>query len=115
MEDSNDQCSPTSFLVEINIEADGGEDFYDVSLVDGFNLPVSEATQGRTGECRTSTCPANVNAVCPTELQVKGSDGSLITCKSACIAFNEPQYCCTSAYNTPETCPPTNYSKIFED
>ena len=90
-------------------------DFYDVSLVDGFNLPVSVATQGGSGDCQTSTCPANVNAVCPTELQVKGSDGSVIACKSACTAFNEPQYCCTGAFNTPQTCPPTNYSKIFED
>uniref|UniRef100_A0A2N9GMY2 Thaumatin-like protein n=1 Tax=Fagus sylvatica TaxID=28930 RepID=A0A2N9GMY2_FAGSY len=86
-----------------------------VACNDGFNLPVSVATQGGTGDCQTSTCPANVNAVCPAELQVKGSDGSVIACKSACVAFNEPQYCCTGAYNTPATCPPTNYSKIFED
>ena len=37
---------PPASLVEINIAADGGMDFYDVSLVDGFNLPVSVATQG---------------------------------------------------------------------
>ncbi|XP_075660731.1 thaumatin-like protein 1 [Castanea sativa] len=105
---------PPASLVEINIAADGGMDFYDVSLVDGFNLPVSVATQGGTGECKASSCPANVNAACPAELQVKGSDGSVIACKSACTAFNEPQYCCTGAYGTPETCPPTNYSQIFE-
>ncbi|GMY24966.1 thaumatin-like protein 1 [Fagus crenata] len=90
-------------------------DYYDVSLVDGFNLPVSVATQGGSGDCQTSTCPANMNTVCPAKLQVKGSDGSVIACKSACTAFNEPQYCCTGAFNTPQTCPPTNYSKIFED
>ncbi|KAB1199213.1 Thaumatin-like protein 1 [Morella rubra] len=89
---------PPASLVEINIAANGGQDFYDVSLVDGFNLPVSVATQGGTGECKTSSCPANVNAVCPAELRVKGSDGSVIACKSACTAFNEPQYCCTGAY-----------------
>ncbi|KAB1221186.1 Thaumatin-like protein 1 [Morella rubra] len=106
---------PPASLVEINIAANGGQDFYDVSLVDGFNLPVSVATQGGTGECKTSSCPANVNAVCPAELQVKGSDGSVIACKSACTAFNEPQYCCTGAYDKPETCPPTKYSMIFEN
>jgi hypothetical protein len=106
---------PPASLVEINMAANGGMDFYNVSLVDGFNLPVLVATQGGSGDCQTSTCPANVNAVCPAELQVKGSDGSVIACKSACTAFNEPQYCCTGAFNTPQTCPPTNYSKIFED
>ncbi|KAL4605618.1 hypothetical protein ACB092_09G042700 [Castanea dentata] len=106
---------PPASLVEINIAADGGMDFYDVSLVDGFNLPVSVATQGGTGECKASSCLANVNAACPAELQVKGSDGSVIACKSACIAFNQPRYCCTGANNTLETCPPTDYSWIFEN
>ena len=111
---SNGAIPPAS-LVEINIAANGGMDYYDVSLVDGFNLPVSVATQGGSGECKTSSCAANVNAACPAELQVKGPDGSVLACKSACTAFNQPQYCCTGTFNTPQTCPPTNYSKIFED
>ncbi|KAG6625052.1 thaumatin-like protein 1 [Carya illinoinensis] len=106
---------PPASLVEINIAENGGKDYYDVSLVDGFNLPVSVATQGGTGDCKTSSCPANVNAACPAELQVKGSDGSVLACKSACTAFNQPQYCCTGDFSTPDKCPPTNYSKIFED
>ncbi|KAL6145649.1 hypothetical protein ACLB2K_056334 [Fragaria x ananassa] len=106
---------PPATLVEINIAADGGQDFYDVSLVDGFNVPMSVAPQGGTGECKPSSCPANVNNVCPAELQVKAADGSVIACKSACLAFNEPQYCCTPPNDTPETCPPTKYSQIFEE
>lgn len=106
---------PPASLVEFNIAANGGQDFYDVSLVDGFNLPVSVAPQGGNGDCRPSSCPANVNAVCPAELQVKGSDGSVIACKSACTEFNQPQYCCTGANSTPQTCPPTNYSMIFKN
>ncbi|XP_062003560.1 thaumatin-like protein 1b [Rosa rugosa] len=106
---------PPATLVEINIAADGGQDFYDVSLVDGFNLPMSVAPQGGTGDCKPSSCPADVNAVCPAELQVKADDGTVIACKSACLAFNEPKYCCTPPNNTPETCPPTNYSQIFKE
>ncbi|XP_040997255.1 thaumatin-like protein 1 [Juglans microcarpa x Juglans regia] len=102
-------------LVEINLVENGGQDFYDVSLVDGFNLPVSVSTEGGTGDCRTSSCSANVNAACPADLQVKDVDGSVIACKSACIAFHQPQYCCTDDFNTPATCPPTNYSMIFEN
>ena len=106
---------PPASLLEINIAPDGGMDYYDVSLVDGFNLPISVATQGGTGDCKASTCPANVNEVCPPELKVKGSTESAIACKSACIAFNQPQYCCTGAYDKPETCPPTDYSRIFKN
>ncbi|XP_040995812.1 thaumatin-like protein 1b isoform X3 [Juglans microcarpa x Juglans regia] len=106
---------PPASLVEINIVENGGQDFYDVSLVDGFNLPVSVSTEGGSGECKTSSCPANVNAVCPAELQLKAADGSVVACKSACTAFNQPQYCCTGDFNTPQTCPPTNYSMIFEN
>ena len=89
-------------------------DYYNVSNVDGFNLPVSVATQGGTGECKASSCPANVNVACPTELQMIGSDGSVIAGKSAYTAFNEPQYCCIGAYDKTETCPRTRYSQILE-
>ncbi|KAK0584468.1 hypothetical protein LWI29_013761 [Acer saccharum] len=109
-------AAPPASLVEFTIAANNGQDFYDVSLVDGFNLPVSVTPQRGSGPtCITSSCSANVNSVCPSELAVKGSDGSTIACKSACVAFNQPRYCCTGAFKTPKTCPPTNYSKIFKD
>ncbi|KAL6146596.1 hypothetical protein ACLB2K_057274 [Fragaria x ananassa] len=106
---------PPATLVEFNIAAGGGQDYYDVSLVDGFNLPVSVAAQGghKPGDCRTSTCRANVNANCPSELQVKGAGGSVIGCMSACTKFHEPRYCCTGPNDKPATCPPTDYSKKF--
>ncbi|XVF07813.1 hypothetical protein REPUB_Repub06bG0172300 [Reevesia pubescens] len=104
---------PPSSLIEFTLAANNGRDFYDVSLVDGFNLPLSVTPQGGSG-CNATSCPANVNAACPPELQVKGSGGGVIACKSACLAFNQPQYCCTGAYNSPATCLPTTYSKIFK-
>ncbi|KAJ4850947.1 Thaumatin-like protein 1 [Turnera subulata] len=105
---------PPASLVEFTLAANAGQDFYDVSLVDGFNLPLSITPQGGAGGCPSSSCPGNVNSVCPPELAVKGPDGGVIACKSACLALNQPQYCCTGAYGTPQTCPPTNYSKIFK-
>ncbi|PQQ10729.1 Glucan endo-1 3-beta-glucosidase [Prunus yedoensis var. nudiflora] len=39
---------PPATLAEFNIPAGGGQDFYDVSLVDGFNLPMSVTPQGGT-------------------------------------------------------------------
>ncbi|KAH7512036.1 hypothetical protein FEM48_Zijuj12G0047900 [Ziziphus jujuba var. spinosa] len=106
---------PPASLVELTIAQNGGQDFYDISLVDGFNLPVSLAPQGGTGDCKTTSCPGNVNSVCPPELAVKAADGRVIACKSACLALNQPQYCCTGNFDRPETCPPTDYSKIFKN
>ncbi|KAJ1419449.1 Thaumatin, conserved site [Sesbania bispinosa] len=106
---------PPATLVEITVAPNGGQDFYDVSNVDGFNIPMSITPQGGSGTCKTSSCPNNINSVCPADLQVKGSDGSVISCKSACLAFNQPQYCCTGDHDKEETCPPTNYSQIFKD
>ncbi|KAF8028419.1 hypothetical protein BT93_E1125 [Corymbia citriodora subsp. variegata] len=107
---------PPATLAEFTLAAAGsGQDSYDVSLVDGFNLPLSITPQGSGSGCTAPSCAANVNSVCPSELAVKGSDGSVVACKSACLALNQPQYCCTGAYGTSETCPPTNYSMIFKD
>ncbi|KAK9922139.1 hypothetical protein M0R45_030619 [Rubus argutus] len=69
--------NPPATLVEFTIAQGGGQDFYDVSLVDGFNLPVSVTPQGGNGDCRSSSCAANVNANCSSELQVKKGDGSV--------------------------------------
>ncbi|KAK7345481.1 hypothetical protein VNO77_16085 [Canavalia gladiata] len=108
---------PPATLVEITVTQNGAEgqhDFYDVSNVDGFNVRVSVTPQGGTGDCKTSSCPADINANCPAELQVKrNSDGEVIACKSACLAFNQDQYCCRGNYDKPDTCPPTNYSQFF--
>ncbi|TQE10508.1 hypothetical protein C1H46_003846 [Malus baccata] len=104
---------PPATLVEMTIAANGGQDFYDVSLVDGFNLPVSVAPQGGTGECKASTCLANINAACPARLQVKAADGSVISCNNACVAFREPKYCCTPPNDQPGTCPLTEYALVF--
>ncbi|POO00823.1 Thaumatin [Trema orientale] len=106
--------APPATLIELTIEANGGQDFYDVSNVDGFNIPASVAPQGGRGDCKRSTCPVNINAVCPAELQVK-SGNDVVGCLSACAKFGDPKYCCTGPFDKPETCPPTNYSKIFED
>ncbi|XVF67931.1 hypothetical protein PTKIN_Ptkin10aG0162100 [Pterospermum kingtungense] len=50
-------------------EGAGRQDYFDVSLVDGFNLPVSITPQGGSGPiCTTSSCAENANSVCPSEL-----------------------------------------------
>ncbi|KAF9598970.1 hypothetical protein IFM89_033315 [Coptis chinensis] len=105
---------PPATLVEFTLAGSGNQDFYDVSLVDGFNIPVLVAPQGGSA-CKSTSCPKNINRLCPPEMSVKGRKGA-IACKSACEAFNhDPKYCCSGAYGTPDTCPPTNYSLIFKN
>ncbi|XP_057779261.1 thaumatin-like protein 1b [Salvia miltiorrhiza] len=104
--------TPPVTLVEFTLAGDGGKDFYDVSLVDGFNLPVRVSPSG--GNCPSTGCPADMNMSCPSELSVRGAGGAVVGCKSACLAFKQPQYCCTGAYSSPATCKPTSYSQIFK-
>lgn len=112
--DSNSGAPPAT-LVQITLGSGGGStDFYDVSLVDGYNIPVAVAPAGGTGDCRRAGCQWDLNGKCPHELAVGGPGGSVVACKSACEAFGDPRFCCTGAYSTPSTCGPTNYSELFK-
>ncbi|XVF67930.1 hypothetical protein PTKIN_Ptkin10aG0162000 [Pterospermum kingtungense] len=101
--------SPSTTLAEFTIAASGGQDFYDIRLVDGFNLPSSVTPQGGSGpNCTSTSCAADVNSKCPSELIVEGA------CKSACVAFKQPQYCCIGEFSSSGTCQPSDYSRYFE-
>ncbi|KAF6167717.1 hypothetical protein GIB67_017212 [Kingdonia uniflora] len=104
---------PPATLAEFTLGGYGGKDYYDISLVDGFNLPISITPRGRPG-CGVSSCSRNVNSVCPGQLSVRNGSGT-VACKSACLAFHSPQYCCTGSYGQPSTCPPTNFSRVFKN
>ena len=107
---------PPVTLAEFTIgsAANGNMDFYDVSLVDGYNVAMGVRATGGTGDCQYAGCVSDLNGNCPEELQVKDATGSVVACKSACAAFNSPEYCCTGDHSTTQTCPPTNYSKMFK-
>ena len=105
-------ATPPATLAEFTIGGANGQDFFDVSLVDGFNLPVSIASNNG---CASTSCPVDINSQCPSELAVKNGSGATIGCNSACVEFGTPQYCCTGDFNTPNTCPPTNYSMFFKN
>ncbi|KAI8548775.1 hypothetical protein RHMOL_Rhmol07G0300100 [Rhododendron molle] len=107
--------APPVTLAEFTIGSNSNHfmDFYDVSLVDGYNVGMGIQPSGGTGDCKYAGCVADLNAKCPPELEVT-SAGSTVACKSACAAFNTPEYCCTGDHSTPATCPPTEYSKLFK-
>ena len=74
-------------------------DFYDISLRDGFNVPMV-----LNSKCSSIDCAGDLNENCPPELKAPGG------CKNPCTTFNTPDFCCntTSAY-----CRSTYYSKFL--
>ncbi|KAE8726580.1 Thaumatin-like protein [Hibiscus syriacus] len=87
------------------------QDFYDVSLVDEYNIAMSITPSRGTGKCSYAGCVSDLNLMCPVALQVRGRDNKRVV---ACFAFNSPRYCCTGIFGSPQSCKPTVYSRIFK-
>ncbi|KAF8751019.1 hypothetical protein HU200_012282 [Digitaria exilis] len=112
-------AAPPATLAEFTLDGSGAMDFYDVSLVDGYNLPVLVAPQGAApgGNCAPTGCLVDLNSACPADLKVTSAaapDGA-VACKSACDAFGSAQYCCSGDYGSPSTCKPSAYSEFFKN
>ncbi|RVW16406.1 Thaumatin-like protein [Vitis vinifera] len=75
-------------------------DYIDISLVDGFNIPMDFSG------CRGIQCSVDINGQCPSELKAPGG------CNNPCTVFKTNEYCCTDG---PGSCGPTTYSKFFKD
>ncbi|KAJ6773536.1 hypothetical protein OIU79_017077 [Salix purpurea] len=88
LECSGTGAAPPATLAEFKLDGYGGMDFYDVSLVDGYNLPLLVVPSRRFWS----------------ELYKHG-----MRCGS------ERLYCCNGAYSTPDTCKPSTYSEIFKN
>jgi len=99
---------PPASLAEFTLGTNGQPDFYDVSLVDGYNLPVS--ITNNVG-CPVANCGVDLGPNCPASL--KGpfdSTGFPVGCKSACLVDPNPSNspnCCSGSHNTAATCPPS--------
>lgn len=124
------QCGSTwgavpATLAEYNLNSYAGLDFYDVSLIDGANLPMWINNYGGTtpdtinmNGCSAAGCTKNVLATCPAVLQIKDSSGAEIACDAACNVFHTDQYCCRGAYAARSMCDPTkwpvDYAQVFK-
>ncbi|XP_058225222.1 pathogenesis-related thaumatin-like protein 3.5 [Rhododendron vialii] len=104
--------SPTT-LANFLLDGPNNTDRYSISLLAGFNIPISVVPYGGSGECRPISCLTDLNPRCPSALQVR-SNGRVVGCNSACLAFDRPEYCCTGAYESPDACKPSSYSRIFK-
>ncbi|CAL9163870.1 thaumatin-like protein 1 isoform X1 [Musa acuminata AAA Group] len=102
-------AAPPATLAEFTLApSSAGRDFYDVSLVDGYNLPMVVAASA--GACAATGCVVDLNRMCPAELRAAEGEA----CRSACEAFGTPEYCCSGAFASPATCQPSAYSQMFK-
>ncbi|KAI6675077.1 hypothetical protein NL676_002983 [Syzygium grande] len=106
--------TPPATVVEMTLgSASSPLQFYDVSLVDGFNLPVSMKPVGGGVGCGIASCEVDLNVCCPSALEVRKGD-KVVGCKSACLAMQSAKYCCTGMYSNPKTCKPTIFAHLFK-
>ncbi|KAD1118214.1 hypothetical protein R6Q59_004682 [Mikania micrantha] len=82
-------AAPPATLAEFTLNGANNMDFYNVSLVDGGNLPMTVIPQGESsGNCNVTGCVADLNRNCPSELRLTMTTGDeSVACRSACEAF----------------------------
>jgi hypothetical protein len=104
-------------LAEFNLNSWQNLDFYDVSMVDGSNLPMYiNIAAGTTKDpisatgCARSGCTRPVD--CPSALKTTGG------CGSACAILGGDQYCCRGQWAPRSACDPTkwpvDYAAVFK-
>ncbi|CAM8958508.1 unnamed protein product [Rhodiola kirilowii] len=111
--------APPATLAQFSLHHGGQNDFvsYGVSLVDGYNVPMTVTPHEGKGVCPVVGCRPDLLPTCPAPLQVKlsSNQGLVIGCKSGCEAFNhDDKLCCRNHYNSPQTCQPSEYSQFFK-
>jgi hypothetical protein len=95
------QCAGTTgqagtSLAEFNLNA-AGTDWYNVSYVDGFDLPVGISVSN--GSCASpNSCSNSPLTSCSADLRTGAY------CLSPCTKYNTDQFCCRGAYGLPQTC-----------
>jgi hypothetical protein len=111
-----------STLAEYDLDAYDHLDFYDVSMVDGSNLPMYITTVGGTTPDRISPdgcergrgCTTTVR--CPSALRVRHR-GQTVACISPCARFHTDRYCCTGRFAhgcSPAHTWPIDYARVFK-
>jgi hypothetical protein len=111
-------------LAEVNFDAWEHLDFYDVSMVDGANLPmwinITKSSGGTVDKispngCVAAGCTKPVN--CPSALDVTAS-AAVVGCISACARLGGDQYCCQGAWSSRAACDPAkwpvDYATVFK-
>ncbi|KAH7098405.1 Osmotin, thaumatin-like protein [Auriculariales sp. MPI-PUGE-AT-0066] len=86
-----------------------GVDWYDVSAVDGTNVPMTIQV---SNSCPSPDCAKDLNAQCPEALRgPTDANGKVLSCKSACVANLDGNpansaNCCTGDFAGRDKCTP---------
>jgi hypothetical protein len=110
-------------LAEYDMNSYKGLDFYDVSMVDGSNLPMYiSVTHGEAdksvsldGCLGPRKCTTEVH--CPKALRVPRGSADPVGCISPCARFGSNRYCCAGPYAEgcdPARTWPVDYAKVFK-
>lgn len=86
---------PADTKVEFTYTSDGTQAFYDISLVDGYSLPVQIVPSQQGGSCVPTVCNIDVNACPQNEIDGLGNlqvieNGQAVACLSPCKKWNFP-------------------------
>lgn len=109
-------------LAEYDLDAWDNLDFYDVSMVDGSNLPMyiypvsGHATKKVSVHgCVKAGCTSSVR--CPNVLKIN-YHGKYVACESACAKLGGDQYCCRGKWAPRSQCNPrkwpVDYARVFK-
>ncbi|XVF13172.1 hypothetical protein REPUB_Repub08aG0185400 [Reevesia pubescens] len=94
---------PPNTLAEYTLNQFGGMEFFDISLVDGFNV-LREFSPTSGGCTKGIKCSSEIVGQCPIELEAPGG------CNNPCTVFKTDQHCCNFG-----SCGPTNFSNFFKE
>ncbi|KAI0649305.1 thaumatin-like protein [Trametes meyenii] len=110
---------PPATLAEFTLGINGAADSYDVSVVDGHNVPM-KITNNKG--CPEASCSVDLVKDCPEPLSApKDANGKTAGCKTACSAglsgyVNSPD-CCSGNFSSPSNCPSSGvqYYSYFKE
>ncbi|CAI9784540.1 unnamed protein product [Fraxinus pennsylvanica] len=94
--------APPATFAEYGLNSWANKDYYDISVMKGFNVPIS-MTPTSNGCNKSVGCTRDITAQCPNELKTPGG------CHNPCTVFKTNEYCCGVG-----RCQPTNFSRFFK-
>ncbi|CDH59119.1 thaumatin-like protein 1-like [Lichtheimia corymbifera JMRC:FSU:9682] len=107
-------------LAEFKMNDADDIDYYDVSFVDGYNLPMriepDEMPNDQPSDerhCQPTFC--NQIPPCPNDLAFYHAEtNDLAGCQSACSRYKEDAYCCTGEHNEPDKCTSNSFARVVK-
>nr|CAD2184346.1 unnamed protein product [Meloidogyne enterolobii] len=98
-------------LAEFTLNGDGGLSYYDVSYVDGSNIPlqiipIAGTFNGAVGNCKEISCTEDQRNLDLQKynIEMKDNNAKIVAIRSLCSQYNTDATCCKNAYNDGNKC-----------